>query len=147
MKQNCLKGLIVAIILMSATTWASAQSINILEGHFSGKAKIIVSWCKQDSLAFDLKIDKSGVVSGVIGDANIIRGNVKKNTWGSRNFIIEAELSGYIVGNEKIRRESIHIPFDLVETRLIGGFGTSGSKLGGKERMILSGANLILIRQ
>lgn len=148
LERNSLKGLIFSIILISFMHCTSEQSIKNLSGHYSGKAKIIVSWCKQDSLTFDLKIDNLGVVSGVIGNANIIQGKVKKNTWGSRDYIIEADLSGYIVGKEKITRESISIPFDLVETRLIGGFGTSGSKMmGGKERVILSGANLILIKQ
>lgn len=123
------------------------QSNHNLTGRFSGKAKIIASWCKQDSLVFELKIDKQGDISGVIGEANITQGKVRKNTWGSRDYLIKADLSGYIVGKEKIMRESIKIPFDLVDTKLISGFATSGLKVGGKDRMILSGADLILVKQ
>lgn len=145
--RNRLKRLTLAVILIFTMSCTGVHSTHNLTGHFLGKAKIIVSWCKQDSLFFDLKIDKQGDVSGVIGDANIIRGKVIKNRWGSRDYLIEADLSGYLVGKEEIMRESVKIPFDLVDTIIVGGFGTSGSKIGGKDRMILIGADLILIKQ
>ena len=116
-------------------------------GHFTGKAKIIVDWCNLDSLSFDIIIDDEGVVTGNVGDANIIQGKVKKNSFGSTTYIIEAELEGYIVKNEGIKRGSIKVPFDIKKGRIVGGFGTSGSKFGGKENMILSGSGLVLIRQ
>ena len=138
---------IVFVLFVFTISCTQGQPTNELKGHFSGKAEIIVSWCKLDSLAFDLFIDDSDIVSGSVGDAKIIKGKVKKNTFGSTKYIIEAELDGYIVKKENIKRKSIKIPFNYIENELIGGFGTSGTKFGEKDKMIMSGMNMILMKQ
>ena len=137
---------IIFVLFVFTFSCTQGQPTNELKGHFSGKAEIIVSWCKLDSLAFDLYIDDSDI-SGSIGDAKIIEGKVKENTLGSTKYIIEAKLNGYIVKKENIKRESIKIPFNYIENELIGGFGTSGSKFGGKDKMIMSGTNMVLTKQ
>jgi len=123
------------------------QSTTAYSGHFIGKANIIVDWCNLDSLSFDIRIDDVGNVTGSVGDANIIHGKVKKNSFGSTTYIIEAELKGFIVKDEGIKRESIKVPFDIKKGRMVGGFGTSGLKFGGKDNMALSGSGLVLVRQ
>lgn len=116
-----------------------------------GEGRIIVKWCEQKQLSFELQIDSAENVSGKIGDTHIRHGKIRLNNriyrWiGNRKYIIDAELSGYLVEKEKIERESIRIFIDFENPFLIGGFHTSGSMFGGKEKMILSGTNVKLVK-
>ncbi len=52
-----------------------------LVGHWAGKGQIIVQWCAQDSLSFDLTIHPDGLVTGKIGDASITQGKIRLNAW------------------------------------------------------------------
>ncbi|MCI5137391.1 MAG: hypothetical protein D3922_03010 [Candidatus Electrothrix sp. AR1] len=120
-------------------------------GTWKGKGNIIVAWCEQKQLSFELHIDMDRNVSGEIGDTQIRHGKISLNNiiyrWlGNREYIIEAELSNYLIEKEKIKRESIRIFIDFNEHLFTGGFHTSGSKFGGKEKMILSGHNLNLVK-
>ena len=120
-------------------------------GVWKGEGRIIVAWCERKQLSFELQIDSDGSVSGTIGDAHIRHGKIRLNNiiyrWlGNKEFIVDAELSDYLVEKEKIRRESIRIFLDFEKPFLVGGFHTSGSKFGGKEKMILSGTNIKLIK-
>jgi hypothetical protein len=118
-------------------------------GTWKGEGKIIVAWCEQKHLSFELQIDTNGVVSGKIGDAQIRNGYLRQNNFlyrwlRNKEFIIDAKLSHYLIEKEKIQRESIRIFLDFKKNFLIGGFHTSGSKFGGKEKMILSGIGVKL---
>ncbi len=83
------------------------QTTGEMAGHFKGNAKIIVQWCNLDSLTFDLSIDSLGNVTGTVGDAKIVQGKISTNTFGSAKFIINAELAGYIVEDEGIKRNPV----------------------------------------
>lgn len=133
----------IVFILFSC---ASVQPNKNIQGHFSGKADIIVSWCKTKSLFFDINIDESGFVNGKIGDAKITKGKLKTNSFSSEKYIIEADLNGFLLENEKIKRKLIKIPFNFSNGKIKGGFATNGSKFGGKDKMIMSGTNLILLK-
>jgi hypothetical protein len=129
----------------------STVSIEGFIGTWKGAGRVIVAWCEQKQISFDLKVHPDGSVSGKIGDAHIKHGTMRPNNliyrWiGNREYIVDAELSGYLVEKEKIERESIRIFIDFENPFLIGGFHTSGSKFGGKEKMILSGTNVKLVR-
>ena len=120
-------------------------------GTWNGEGKIIVSWCEQKQLSFELQIGMDGNVSGEIGNAHIRHGEIKLNNiiyrWlGNKKFIIDAELSNFLIEKEKIKRDSIRIFLNFERPFLEGGFHTSGSKFGGKEKMILSGSGLKLIK-
>lgn len=120
-------------------------------GTWKGEGRIIVTWSKQKQLSFVLQIDKHGNVRGNIGNALIQDGKIRLNNifyrWlGNRNYIIDAKLTNYLVESEKIKRESIRIFLDYENNSLVGGFHTSGSKFGGKEKMILSGTGIKLIK-
>ena len=120
-------------------------------GTWKGEGKIIVTWCEQKQLLFELHIDVDGNVSGLIGDAHIRHGKIKLNNiiyrWlGNKKYIINAELSNYLIKKEKIIRESIRIFLDFKKPFFTGGFHTSGSKFGGKEKMILSGISVNLVK-
>ncbi len=118
-------------------------------GTWKGEGNIIVAWCEQKHLSFELEIDANSIVSGKIGDAQIRNGTFRLNNFlyrwlGNKEFIIDAKLSNYLIEKEKIRRESIRIFFDYKKNIFTGGFHTSGSKFGGKEKMILSGTGVKL---
>ena len=134
-------------LLLLTVTFAFSCASTLPQGHFAGKAEIIVSWCKQDSLAFDLFIHKDGNVSGKAGEATIVSGKVKPNKFGSGEFIIDAVLEGYVVKNENIKRQSIKIIFNYDGEKITGGFHTSGSKFGGKDKMMMSGSGMVLLRK
>lgn len=120
-------------------------------GSWKGEGNIIVAWCEQKQLSFELQIDMNGNVSGKIGNAQILHGKIRLNNivyrWlGNREYIIDAELTNYLIEKEKIRRTSIRVFLDFESPFFVGGFHTSGSKFGGKEKMILSGTALKLFR-
>ena len=120
-------------------------------GTWNGEGKIIVSWCEQKQLSFELHIDMDGNVSGKIGNAHIRHGEIKQNNiiyrwFGNKEYIIDAELSNYLIEKEKIKRDSIRIFLDFERPFFVGGFHTSGSKFGGKEKMLLSGSSLKLVK-
>ncbi len=120
-------------------------------GIWKGEGRIIVAWCEQKQLSFELQIDMNGDVSGKIGNAQIRHGRIRLNNiiyrWlGNRKYIIDAKLTNYLVEKEKIKRESIRIFLDYEKPFWVGGFHTSGSKFGGKEEMIVSGTGLKLVK-
>lgn len=120
-------------------------------GTWKGEGRIIVAWCEQRQLSFELQLDMNGNVLGKIGDAQILHGKIRLNNivyrWlGNRKYIIDAKLTGFLIEKEKIRRESIRVFLDFENPFLVGGFHTSGSKFGGKEKMIFSGTNVKLVK-
>ena len=122
-----------------------------LMGTWKGEGRVIVAWCEQKQLLFELRIDMNGNVLGKIGDAKILHGKMKLNNivyrWlGNRKYIIDAKLTSYLIEKEKIRRASIRVFLDFENPFFVGGFHTSGSKFGGKEKMILSGTKVKLIK-
>ncbi len=139
-----LKKILFLIILVLFQNMVFGKTISKLSGYYVGKGEIIVNWCKQDSLLFDIKIDDNNLVTGKIGDAKIIKGKIHGNFFGSTKYIIDATLEGYLIKKENIRRNSIRIPCDFVRNSIVGGFHTSGSKFGGKKSMKLSGTALLL---
>jgi hypothetical protein len=143
--------LIVFFVLRS---FGEAQALDrsYFIGTWQGEGRIIVAWSEQKQLSFHLQVDSEGNVSGKIGDAQIKQGTIRHNNiiyrlMGNREYIVDAELSGYIIEKEKVRRDSIRIFLDLEQHFLIGGFHTSGSKYGGKEKMILSGTGVKIERR
>ena len=126
----------------------SVYSIDIkkFEGHWKGKGKSIVSWCKQKVIPFDIVIKKDGKVSGKIGDAKIKGGKIYSNFLGvlNRDYVIEVELEGYLVKKEKIKRNKMKIMVDVKGDCIIGGFRTSGLKIGDKYSMSMTCTDLVL---
>ena len=120
-------------------------------GTWKGEGRIIVAWCQKKQLSFEFQIDINKNVLGKIGDAQILNGKIRLNNivyrWlGNRKYIIDAKLTNYLIKKEKIRRESIRVFLDFENPFFVGGFHTSGSKFGGKEKMILSGTNVKLVK-
>ena len=135
--------------VQASNRWA--VSIEDFIGTWKGEGKIIVTWCEQKQLAFELQIDSDGNVSGKIGDAHIRHGKIRLNNiiyrWlGNKKYIIDTKLSNCLIKKEKIKRDSIRIFLDFQKPFLTGGFHTSGSKFGGKEKMIFSGNSVKLVK-
>jgi hypothetical protein len=124
---------------------------NSFTGYWQGEGRIIVAWSEKKTISFDLQIHENGNVTGSIGDAIITQGRIKLNNkvwrWlGNKKYIIDADLNHFLNKKEKIKRESIRIFLDFKRPFLTGGFHTSGSKFGGKEKMVLSGTHIKLTR-
>lgn len=120
-------------------------------GEWQGAGRIVVTWCTQDYLPIHIFVRADGRVSGAIGNALIDEGRVRKNNWfldwlGNPEYVIEADLDGFLIEAEGIRRKSIELTLDLQEHELVGGFQSSGDKTGGKESMAMSGTSVRLSR-
>ncbi|MFC1585976.1 hypothetical protein ACFL5V_10550 [Fibrobacterota bacterium] len=122
---------------------------NKLDGQWTGEGRVIVAWCQQKHISFELQLDEHGKVTGTIGDAVIKNGKIKLNhllyrLLGNREYVIDADLSNFLVEKEEIKRESIRLFLDFEKPFFTGGFHSSGSKFGGKEKMVFSGTGLRL---
>lgn len=122
-------------------------------GNWIGKGKIIVNWCKQDSLTLDITIKEDGTVTGNIGDATIEKGKISKRNpimrlLGNGKYIIHADLNGCLVKDEDIQRKSVHLMLlDFKDDLIEGEINTSGSKTGGKAKMYMKIVNIKLRRK
>ena len=69
------------LFLFSSSMPAAAESIvtPAMVGHWSGNARIIVTWCRQTNLPVALDIRADGSVTGKVGDAVLVNGQLKKN--------------------------------------------------------------------
>ena len=145
----------LACVLWAATVltaWARNEVIGPeMVGHWEGGGKIIVTWCQQTNLPVTLDIKTDGTVTGKIGDATLTRGQLRRNRgWLGKklniktDYIITGRLEGPIVSSEGITRSGVNMPLNYSAGKFVGGLHTTGSKFGGKKRMILSaGLNLI----
>jgi hypothetical protein len=122
-----------------------------LVGHWRGNAKIIVSWCEQESLPVAIDIATDGSVTGKVGDATLVNGKISHNRgWLGRkldlktDLIITGGLEGAIVAAESISRDGVNIPLNFEGGELSGGLHSHGSETGGKDSMKLSASSLTL---
>lgn len=122
-------------------------------GHWKGQAKIIVNWTKQKNLPIDIKIHSDGTVEGKVGDAELVNGKLVKKSWvytkvfqHENPYRIIGDLQGEIIKSENIQRDSIHISIRVEDDKIDGGLGTSGTKTGSKDKMILSAMDVSLTR-
>jgi len=122
-----------------------------LTGKWAGKGTVIVSWCEKVSLDFSISISSDGKVVGMIGDAVLENGTIRRNNWLLRllnnpEFIVEGDLSGPLVTEEGIVRNSAkYLMLDIESpNQLSGGFHSSGKHVGGKDSMMFTvfGINL-----
>lgn len=156
MKANKFNAAVVAILASILAHAADAGETVVspeIAGIWDGRAQIIVVWCHQRDLPVAISIAPDGAVSGAIGDATIGNGQLTRNRgWLGRklslatDWIIRGELAGPIVASESIERAAFSMPLNLDGGELKGGMHTSGSKIGGKDRMILSARALVLKR-
>jgi hypothetical protein len=120
-----------------------------LTGNWKGKGDIIVTWCSQDSLFFNITIKKDGKVSGTVGNAKINYGKISKRSvvmklLGNGEYLIKGYLDGYLVKSEGIKRKSFILMFNFKDGKIQGEMHSSGSKFGGKEEMVMTVTGVVL---
>ena len=123
-------------------------------GTWSGAAEPIVTWTSQRTLPVRLVIDSAGRVRGRVGDAELFdaelrgnRGPVTRALGWKTELIVRGRLRGEVIAAEHVVRDGVSIPLDSRDGTLIGSVHTTGDKVGGKDRMILTAARLTLRRE
>jgi hypothetical protein len=118
-------------------------------GNWVGDGKVIVSWCEQKTIAFELTVSKGGRVRGKVGDAEFVNGYLESNVFwlkilGNPDYIINGDLKGYLIDEEKIKRKKGKFIVNISSKEISGGFRTSGTKTGGKKSMVFTDVNVNL---
>ena len=138
-------GFVVWLAMVSSSCAGNRGVMPDIVGHWQGGGRIIVTWCQQTNLPLALEIKGDGTVTGKVGDATLTKGRFRRNRgWLGRklniktDYIITGSLEGPIVAAEGIVRSGVKIPVNNSAGKLVGGIHTTGSKFGGKKRMILS---------
>lgn len=144
--------LLSVLFVLGALTALQATASTIpsaLTGHWSGRTRVIVTWCGQSELSVWLDIFADGSVTGAIGDAeltNVHIANMRK--WlllkDPAAYLIKGQLKGPVVAAEGIQRRDVFVHLRFDGACITGGLATSGSKMGGKETMILTTTSLHL---
>jgi hypothetical protein len=159
-KNNVTK--MIATLAILFTTWNLGAKGSVVTGsivgHWEGNARIVVSWCHQKDLPVNVDIHADGSVTGTVGDARLLEGQIGSNrgwmlrklNWAT-DYIITGGLDGAIVAAEGITRSSVKIPLNFSDGAFRGGVNTSGSGFegfGGKkgEGTWLAARSLKLIR-
>ncbi len=151
-----LKGILIAICLLLPlpvpAQEGTQQAVGAeLTGHWVGEGRIIVTWCEQKRLPYDLTIDAAGNVTGRIGDATLKNARLSRRTalmkeLGNRTWLICGKLDGAIVASEEISREKLWLMFDPKGGHLEGSMNTSGPHIGGKGTMYMTVTGIVLNR-
>jgi hypothetical protein len=131
----------------------SKASLDSMAGVWCGSARIVVDWTVQKNLGLRLTIDRSGNVTGQVGDAELTSGRVKANRGPvgrmlnmRTDYIIVGKLRGPIIAAESVSRSEVKIPVNWTGSEFRGAVHTDGSSFGGKGRMVLSASQLVLRR-
>ncbi len=149
-------GIVAGLLFFLAAAGACADDDDIapaFQGHWTGNARIIVTWCRQTNLSLALDIHSDGTVAGKVGDARLKSGRFERNRgWLGRalhlktDYVIHGRLQGPIVAAEGITRPHVSIPMNAGNGIFTGGLATSGTTFGGKKSMILTAGDLKLTR-
>ncbi len=126
----------LAAILALAATGAVAQSPAIpaaLVGTWSGDARIANTELAVCTPAVRLTIAADGTVQGMIGEARLVGGRLRRNRTAlgrsmrvKTDWIVDAKLDGPLFSAESVTRERVRIPFDSAGEELRGGFHAMG---------------------
>ena len=135
----------MAVWLVSCTPAPLTEVPPDMVGDWQGEAKIIVVWVDQEMLPVALTIHEDGTVDGSVGDATLVEGSIRSNPVGSE-YIVVADLEGAIVAAEDVTRDGVKIPVDFDGERFVGGVASTGTKAGGKETMVLTASDLVLLQ-
>jgi hypothetical protein len=149
----------IAALALLLTAWSLRADESIvtptMAGHWTGNARIIVSWCHQTNLPVEVDIHADGSVIATVGDARLLEGRFQPNRgWLGRllnlasDYIITGRLDGAIVAAEGITRERVMIPLDFNGGVFKGRVLTNGLKFvekdQWKDKMMFNAASLIL---
>jgi hypothetical protein len=151
----------VLAVLIGAAAAAGAATVAAVDrvpdarlvGTWEGDAAIVVSWTTQRQLHVRLAVAPDGRVTGEVGDARLVDGRLRRNRGRlgrllhvKTDYIVRGALTGAVIAAEGVTRDAVSIPFNRAGESLLGAVHTSGSKVGGKGRMLLTAGRLELRR-
>jgi hypothetical protein len=120
-------------------------------GHWKGNAEIFSNWTTARTLAVDIRISSDDKVTGTIGDARLVDGRLVSNRSGFERVVgiktdyrIVAGLDGKVIAAEGIDRATVSLPFNAVDSAIMGSVQTSGTKMGGPTNGILTAGRMVL---
>ncbi len=125
---------------------------SLMHGTWFGTAEITVPWTVRRTLEVRLEIGANGQVSGMIGDALLVDGRIGLHARGivsralrlGREYEVVAALSGPLIADESIRRDTVRIWLDYKAQSFQGELQTSGVRDGTPADMILTARNVVL---
>jgi len=142
------------LLLSGGVLEAQARADSTIVGRWVGSGQIAVDWTRARTLDLDLRIHSDGQVTGMIGDATLIDGRIRRNGgWFPRLMHIGTEwtvsglLLGAIVAEEGIQRDRVTVGLNQRGGGLVGGLTTSGRLAGGASSMSFAVGKLRLTRQ
>lgn len=131
-----MRRLVAVLVLLLTPAAARAQGAPVppgWAGTWEGEAQVANAAYAACLPWVRLTIAADGSVQGMVGDARLVRGLVKRNRGAvgrllnvRTDWIIDAELDGPLVSSEGVRRERIRMPFDVRGDTLRGGFHATG---------------------
>lgn len=149
----------VLFVLAPASPHANQAPGPDLVGHWSGQGEILVNWTGQRELPLDLEIHPDGRVTGFLGDARIVTGELWNQdltlTWlGNGTHFVHATLAGPLVAADSVYRAEGWFGFMRTQDTLRGGFNSgpgAATKGNGpaslKETMWLQAGKVSLTRK
>jgi hypothetical protein len=108
-----------------------------LEGTWIGLGRVMISneYLTQREIAFMVNIEKSGKVTGYVGDAEMSRSKLQKSAWwlallGKGKYSVTFKLGGSIVARESFNRDGGTIIFDgFKDEELLAHFLSTGNQV------------------
>lgn len=146
--------LISAVVVLCGISSAGRGQTAIppMVGMWQGDAIVISSWTRARTIRVRITIAADDRVTGTVGDATLVNAMILKNRGDSARslpwkttYIVEANLHGAVINKDNVFRASLQIALDWRDDHFVGGFKTSGWKIGNNEaRAVL--ADLVLYR-
>ena len=140
-------------VLCEISSVSRAQTvIPPMIGMWQGDATVTSSWTRARTIPMRITITADDRVTGTVGDATLVNAMLRKNRgdpaqslpW-KATYIVEANLHGAVINKDNVFRASLQIALDWRDDHFVGGFKTSGWKVGNNEaRAVL--ADLVLYR-
>lgn len=146
--------LISAVVgLCEISSVSRAQTvIPPMVGMWQGDASVVSTWTHVRTIPVRITITADDRVTGTVGDATLVNAMLLKNRgdaaqslpW-KTTYIVEANLHGAVINKDNVFRTSVQIALDWRDDHFVGGFKTSGWKVGNNEaRAVL--ADFVLYR-
>jgi hypothetical protein len=142
--------LVATLVAIGASSAMHAQTAKPpMLGVWQGVGVVVVPWTRARAIPITLNIMPNDSVSGTVGDATFVGGRFATRDTATAGFrwkttyIITGNLAGPVIRDEAIWRPGISILLNWNGAEFIGGFATSGWRVGSVEYRTVE-ASLIL---
>ena len=143
-------GLFTMLLAIGASSTLRAQIAKPpMLGVWQGVGAVVVPWMHARAIPVTLTIMANDSVAGTVGDATLVGGRFTRRDTSKANlrwkteYIITGNLSGPVIRDEGIWRPGVSILLNWNGTEFLGGFATSGWRVGSVEYRTVE-ASLIL---